>query len=65
MAFALNIPSHTYFAFRFVALSTTIDDSRSIFNKQPFGGITPFKVKFNFDIPLFEGEIVEMPQRNG
>jgi hypothetical protein len=22
-----------------------------------FGGATPFKVQFNFDIPLFEGQI--------
>jgi hypothetical protein len=35
----------------------TVDDGRGTFNKQPFGGVTPFKVQVNFDIPLFEGQI--------
>jgi hypothetical protein len=35
-------------------LSTTTDTSSS---SNHFGGITPFKVQVNFDIPVFEGQI--------
>ena len=33
---------------------TTVDTSSS---RSHFGGVTPFKVQVNFDIPMFEGQI--------
>jgi hypothetical protein len=37
-----------------VLLSTTMEAPST---SSHFGGVTSFKVKFNFDIPLFEGHI--------
>jgi hypothetical protein len=35
----------------------TANNNGGTFNQQSLGGVTPFKVQVNFDIPLFEGQI--------
>jgi len=45
--------------------STPADSNRSIFIKSHFGGTSPFKVQVNFDIPIFEVQIVADALENG